>query len=121
MFYMGRPTSQTDIYKAIADPTRRAVLKELSFGEKSVTDLHRPLAISMPALSGHLQILREVHLVKQERKGKQRIYHLNAKPLQEVSQWLAFFEQFWDTKLDELAIYLASVESKQPRVKPSKK
>ncbi len=109
--------SQTDIYKAIADPTRRALLSSLSSGEKSVTDLLEPFDISMPALSGHLQILREVGLVKQERKGRQRIYYLNAQPLQEVSQWLAFFEQFWDTKLDELAIYLATPKKKQ-KTKP---
>ncbi len=120
MLNMGRPNSQSDIYKAIADPTRRSLLRDLSSGEKSVTDLHKPLTISMPALSGHLQILREVDLVKQERRGKQRIYYLNAKPLQEVSQWLTFFEQFWDAKLDSLAIYLATTEKKKPRVKPKK-
>ena len=113
--------SQTDVYKAIADPTRRSLLKELSTGEKSVTDLLEPFAMSMPALSRHLQVLREVDLVKQERRGRQRIYSLNAEPLQEVLQWLAYFEQFWDEKLDELALYLSSQQKRTLKTPTDKK
>jgi DNA-binding transcriptional ArsR family regulator len=122
MLSMSRPLSQADVYKAIADPTRRALLRELSRGEKSVTELLTPFAITMPALSRHLQVLREVDLVRQERSGKQRLYRLNAKPLQEVSRWLSFFEQFWDQKLDNLALYLAGSEKgkKQKSVKARK-
>ena len=113
--------SQTDVYKAIADPTRRTLLKELSAGEKSVSDLLKPFAMSMPALSRHLQVLREVDLVKQERRGRQRIYRLNAEPLQEVSQWLAYFEQFWEEKLDGLALYLSSQQRQTPKASADKK
>ena len=72
--------SQVDVYKAIADPTRRALLKELSTGEKSVTDLLEPFEMTMPALSRHLQVLRDVKLVEQERSGRKRMYKLNAEP-----------------------------------------
>jgi DNA-binding transcriptional ArsR family regulator len=119
MLNMSRPLARPDVYKAIADPTRRALLRELSRGEKSVTELLKPFAITMPALSRHLQVLRGVDLVRQERSGKQRLYRLNAKPLQEVSRWLVYFEQFWDKKLDGLALYLAASE-KGKKQKPAK-
>ena len=62
--------------------------------------------MSLPALSKHLQVLREVGLVTQERSGRRRIYRLNAEPLKEVGEWVAHFEAFWDEKLDALALYL---------------
>lgn len=110
---MSRPYSQTDVFKAIADPTRRALLTEISTQEKSVSELLETVDMSMPALSGHLQVLREVGLVDQERRGRKRMYRLNAGPLREVAQWLQFFEQFWDEKLDALDDYLAEQSNEE--------
>lgn len=103
---MSRPFAEWDIYKAVADPTRRAILTSLSQGDKNVTELLEPHNISMPALSRHLTILREVGLVTQERRGRHRLYKLSPTPLRDISDWLAQFEHFWDDKLDALAIYL---------------
>ncbi len=110
---MGRPYSEKDVFKAISDPIRRDLLRALSTGEKSVTDLLEPFDVSMPALSKHLQVLKDVELVTQKRNGRKQMYRLNAKPLQEVSQWLSYFEQFWDKKLDNLALYLEQRSKKR--------
>ena len=103
---MSRPYSEVDVFKAIADPTRRQLLYALGEGDKAVGELAEPFEMSLPALSRHLQILREVGLVTQERSGRRRIYRLNAEPLKEVSAWMSHFEAFWDEKLDALALFL---------------
>lgn len=113
MLNMSRPLSQPDVFKAIADPTRRAILAEISNDEKSVSELLETVDMTMPALSRHLHVLREVGLVSQERRGRQRIYTLNAQPLREVLQWLQYFENFWDDKLDALGNYLDNETTKE--------
>ena len=103
---MSRPYSDVDVFKAIADPTRRQLLRALRGGDRAVNELAEPFEMSLPALSKHLQVLRQVGLVTQERSGRRRIYRLNAEPLKEVGEWVAPFEAFWDEKLDALARYL---------------
>ena len=108
---MSRPYTDADVFKAIADPTRRQLLRILSGGDRAVSELAEPFEMSLPALSRHLQVLREVGLVTQERSGRKRIYHLNAEPLKEVGEWVAHFDAFWDEKLDALALYLNEDEA----------
>jgi DNA-binding transcriptional ArsR family regulator len=103
---MSRPLASADIFYAIADPTRRALLDQLQQGEQSVTQLAQPFAMSLPAISQHLQVLCEVDLVTQSRNGRQRIYRLNPKPLKQVAEWVSQYEQFWTRKLDALGEYL---------------
>lgn len=95
-----------DIFYAIADPTRRAILDRLRDGEQPVKQLAEPFAMSLPAISQHLQILCEVGLVTQRRLGRQRIYQLNPEPLQQVKNWVSHYEHFWQAKLDNLDEYL---------------
>ncbi|OKH27024.1 ArsR/SmtB family transcription factor [Chroogloeocystis siderophila] len=95
-----------DIFQAIADPTRRAILDRLRDGEQPVKQLAEPFAMSLPAISQHLQILCEAGLVTQRRLGRQRIYQLNPEPLQQVKNWVSHYEQFWQAKLDNLGEYL---------------
>ena len=103
---MGRTTASADIFQAIADPTRRAILDQLQQGEQPVKQLAEPFAISLPAISQHLHVLCDVGLVTQQRSGRQRIYRLNPAPLKQVSDWVSQYEQFWKTKLDALGDYL---------------
>lgn len=103
---MSRATASADIFQAIADPTRRALLDRLRHGEQPVKQLAEPFEMSMPAISQHLQVLCEVSLVTQRRVGRQRLYRLNPKPLKEVSNWIANYEQFWQEKLECLSSYL---------------
>jgi DNA-binding transcriptional ArsR family regulator len=111
MLSMSRPLrSQTTVFDAVADDTRREILLTLRNGEASVSELLQPLDMTMPALSRHLRVLREVGLVDQRRDGRRRLYRLNAAPLQEISVWLTYFEAFWDAKLDELGAFLDSTD-----------
>jgi len=103
---MSRPAASADIFQAIADPTRRALLDRLRNGEQSVKQLAEPFDMSMPAISQHLHILCEAGLVTQRKLGRQRLYQLNPEPLQEVSNWVNPYEQFWQEKLDALGKYL---------------
>ncbi|QDU07038.1 ArsR/SmtB family transcription factor [Gimesia aquarii] len=96
-----------DVYTAIADPTRRALLLRLSHeGERNVSELLEPFSISQPAVSKHLRILREAGLVRSRKKGRVRLYAVEARKLQEVHDWVSHFEKYWDDKLDALGEYL---------------
>jgi DNA-binding transcriptional ArsR family regulator len=98
---------KADVYSAIADPTRRALLLRLANeGERNVTELLAPLSISQPAVSKHLRILREAGLVRSRREGRLRLYEIEAGKLRQVYDWVAHFERFWDQKLDALGEYL---------------
>ncbi|HEY9640212.1 MAG TPA: metalloregulator ArsR/SmtB family transcription factor [Coleofasciculaceae cyanobacterium] len=103
---MSRPVASADIFQAIADPTRRAILDRLRAGEQPVKQLAEPFEMSLPAISQHLQILCNAGLVSQQKLGRQRLYRLNPVPLQQVSQWIARYEPFWQQKLDALGTYL---------------
>jgi DNA-binding transcriptional ArsR family regulator len=103
---MNRSTASTDIFQAIADPTRRAILDRLQLGEQPVKHLAEPFAMSLPAISQHLQVLSAAGLVIQQRRGRQRIYRLNPASLKPVSDWISQYEQFWAAKLDGLGEYL---------------
>lgn len=96
-----------DVYTAIADATRRDLLLRLAReGEHNVTQLVKPFSISQPAISKHLRILKEAGLVTSRKEGRQRLYAIEPHQLQEVYNWVSFFEQFWDDKLDDLGTYL---------------
>jgi DNA-binding transcriptional ArsR family regulator len=80
-----------DVFRAVADPTRRAILDQLRVGELSVTDLARPFDMTQPAISQHLRILLDAGLVEAEQVGRQRLYKLHAQPLCEVFQWSSLY------------------------------
>ncbi len=108
------PPRQTDLFLAIADPTRRTLLQRLAEeGEKPVTELQKPFRISQPAVSKHLRCLRNAGLVRTRTKGRQRFYRLEAKRLRQVHTWVSFFERYWDKKLDALSDYL----DKAPKIR----
>jgi DNA-binding transcriptional ArsR family regulator len=100
-------STKADVYSAIADPTRRALLLRLARdGEKNVTELLEPFSISQPAVSKHLRILREARLVRSRKVGRIRVYAVEASKLREVHDWVTHFEKYWDEKLDALGRYL---------------
>jgi DNA-binding transcriptional ArsR family regulator len=103
---MSRSVASADIFQAIADPTRRAILDRLRSGQQPVKQLAEPFDMSLPAISQHLQILCNAGLVNQQKLGRQRFYRLNPVPLQQVSEWIAHYEPFWQQKLDALGTYL---------------
>ncbi len=96
----------TDVFRAIADPTRRSLLALLHEGERPATELAAHFRISQPAVSQQLAVLRSARLVSERRQGRQRLYRIDGAPLREVADWLAFYERFWRGRLDRLGRYL---------------
>jgi DNA-binding transcriptional ArsR family regulator len=91
-----------DVYRAIADPTRRAILDRLRGGPVPVNTLASDFSQSRPAISKHLRVLRQAHLVKERRCGRERRYSLEPEPLRNVAQWVEEYRLFWQTNLNNL-------------------
>ena len=94
------------IFHALADPTRRAMLRDVSDGEMSVSEIAKPYALTLAAVSKHLKVLESADLVARQRRGSFQIIRLNAPALHEAEQWLAHYRQFWSIRLDALAQHL---------------
>ena len=101
-----RPVQQPDVFNAIAHPGRRAILVLLKDGEKTASELAQPFNVSFPAISQHLKVLKHAKLLSERREGRQRIYALRAKPLADVTSWVAEFQTFFEARLDALAEHL---------------
>ena len=96
------PAALDHVFHALADSTRRAILRDVAAGSKTVGDLAQPHAMSLAAVSKHLDVLERSSLIRRERHGKQRIVSLNPHPLETAQDWLAFYQQFWSDRLDRL-------------------
>ena len=95
-------------FQALADPTRRGMLARLSRGPASVSELARPLPISLPAVMQHLQMLEASGLVRSEKIGRVRTCRIEPAALHMAEQWLSDRRLSWDRKLDRLGDYLAT-------------
>src|SRR5437868_13246400 len=93
-------------FAALADPTRRRILAHLARGDKRVTHLARPHAMSLPAVSKHLRVLEKAGLLRRRRFGRVHEMRLEAKPLKQAAQWVEEYRKFWEGSLDQLADYL---------------
>lgn len=92
-----------DIFYALADPTRRKILELLaSQGQLSATEIYSNFAVSPPAISQHLKILREAKLVKMEKRAQQRIYQINPEAMLELEDWSRQLSQLWNQRFDAL-------------------
>ena len=98
--------AQLDVYKAIADPTRRAILDRLRAGPAGVNALAEGFDQSRPGISKHLRVLREAGLVREQRAGRERVYELLPLPLGQVATWLDTYRAFWQTSLGNLKHHL---------------
>ena len=96
---MTSPASKHDVYLAIADPTRRKILKMLANREMPIASISDQFPISRTAVNKHLQILTDAGLVRRQKVGRETRYKLQAEPLAEIKRWLSFFEQYWDERL----------------------
>ena len=90
------------IFQALADPTRRAILKAVSKKARTVSELAQPFSMSLAAVSKHLQVLEKARLVRKERQGSFYYVTLDAGGLMTADQWIAWYRQFWDARLDAL-------------------
>jgi DNA-binding transcriptional ArsR family regulator len=103
---MHRARADADVFRAIADPTRRAILDRLRAGPAPVNALAADFDLSRPAVSKHLRVLREARLVSEQRQGRERFYALEPLPLQRVAGWVEGYRSFWQRNLDHLKRYL---------------
>lgn len=90
---------KVDVFFAVSDPTRRALLDRLRAGELAVGELAADFDVTRPAISKHLRLLREANLVREQRVGRRRLYSLTAAPLAEVAQWAEAYRMFWQVNL----------------------
>lgn len=105
--------SQT--FAALADPTRRAMLAQLSKGEASVSDLAKPFLkdMSLPAVTKHLKVLERAGLITKTREAQWRPCKLNGAALKDVDDWIDQYRQFWEESFDRLGAYLKIVTAKK--------
>jgi DNA-binding transcriptional ArsR family regulator len=101
------------VFGALADPTRRRILAQLMKGEECVTDLAKPHAMSLAAVSKHLIVLEKAGLVKRRRDGRVHSLALEAKPMQEAQAWLDRYRKFWEGNLDQFEKYLDELQTKE--------
>ncbi len=97
-------------FSALADPTRRAILARLAQGERSVTELAEPFAMSLPAVSKHLKVLERAKLIERGREAQWRPCKLAPAPLKDVSSWLEQYKRHWEDSLDRLDKYLQELK-----------
>ena len=110
---MPDPLSLT--FAALADPTRRALLRRLCAGESSVTDLAEPFEMSMPAITKHLKVLERAGLITRGRQAQWRPCKLEAAPLRGVADWAESYRPFWEHSLDRLEDYLRQIRAREKR------
>ncbi len=98
--------TSNDVFRAIADPTRRAILDRLRAGPANAGALAADFRSSRPAISKHLRVLREARLVVDTRIGRERVYTVDPVPLQGVAGWLEGYRAFWQSSLAQLKRHL---------------
>jgi DNA-binding transcriptional ArsR family regulator len=102
-----------DVFQAIADPTRRAILTMLAIQTMTPNLLAEHFDSSRQAISKHIKILTECQLIKQEQSGREIYYHFNSKKLKEVDKWLQPFRVMWETRFNQLDVVLKNLKNKK--------
>jgi DNA-binding transcriptional ArsR family regulator len=103
---MAQAQTSNDVFRAIADPTRRAILDRLRAGPANAGALAADFRQSRPAISKHLRVLREARLITGTPVGRERIYAVDPVPLQSVAGWLEGYRAFWQSSLTQLKRHL---------------
>lgn len=99
---MHRAQAASDVFRAIADPTRRAILDRLRSGPANAGTLAADFESSRPAISKHLRVLREARLVADSRTGRERVYAIDPGQLEDVAEWVEEYRAFWQSSLSRL-------------------
>lgn len=107
-------TSQLDsVFHALGDATRRQMLRDLARGERTVSQLAQPFAISLAAASKHIKALENAGLIRREVRGRTHLCRLEPGPLASAHEWLGFYEHFWTNRLDVLERLLREEDARQ--------
>jgi DNA-binding transcriptional ArsR family regulator len=102
-----------DVFQAIADPTRRAILLLIAAQAMTPNAIAEEFHTSRQAVSKHIQILTECELVKQEQKGREIYYHINANKMKEIDKWIEQFRNMWETRFNQLDNVLLNLKKKK--------
>ena len=106
-----RAESLDNIFHALADPTRRDMLRSLSLQERTVSELAAPFQMSLAAASKHVKVLEQAGLLRRTVRGRTHICRLAPEPLAEANEWIRFYERFWNDRLDALERELRKPET----------
>lgn len=109
----------SNIFSALADPTRRAILARLSTSNASVKELAEPFKMSMPAISKHLKVLERAGLITRDRDAQRRPCHLEAQPLAQANAWLEEYRRFWEGSFQRLDALLDELKAQEQKSKQS--
>ncbi|MDX1624841.1 MAG: metalloregulator ArsR/SmtB family transcription factor [Gemmatimonadota bacterium] len=99
-------STEEEVFRAVADATRREILDLLSGGERPAGEIADAFPVSRPAVSRHLRMLREADLVASRKEGRRRLYSLNPEPLRKVDEWVSRYERFWGASLERLKAHV---------------
>ncbi|MBI3133731.1 MAG: winged helix-turn-helix transcriptional regulator [Bacteroidetes bacterium] len=102
-----------DVFQAIADPTRRAIIHMLASQDLNLNAVAENFDVSRPAISKHIKILTECGLVTIRQEGRERYCEARLEKLNEVSDWVTQYKKFWNQKLDALELYLEQLQKKE--------
>ncbi|WP_420959749.1 ArsR/SmtB family transcription factor [Brucella sp. IR073] len=102
--------TDTDIFRALADPTRRAIFEKLAGGSMNASALREGMEISQPAMSQHLSVLRSARLVKEQRQGRFVNYEVDPQGLAFIAEWLAKYRAFWPQRIEALKVLLKDMD-----------
>jgi DNA-binding transcriptional ArsR family regulator len=102
-----------DVFQAIADPTRRAILGLIAINSMTPNAIAEHFDSSRQTISKHLQILTECKLLKQEQSGREIYYHFNAQKMKEVADWAAQFRELWEGRFNHMEKLLKNIKNKK--------
>ena len=113
------PDTLSQVFAALADPTRRAMLARLAEGQANVSELAEPFLkqMSLPAVTKHLKVLEKAGLVAKTRDAQRRPCELKPAPLKDAAEWMEQYREFWEESLDRLGEYLKQVTAEKKKTK----
>ncbi len=115
------PARLDAVFRALADPTRRAMLRDLAKAPRTIGELAAPFDISLAGASKHIQMLERAGLIQREVQGRVHTCRLDPRPLHAGAEWIRHYERFWNQKLDALEALLKAEDAAKPAAKPASK
>jgi DNA-binding transcriptional ArsR family regulator len=106
--------SLNDVFSALSDPTRRAIVNRLVSGEATVSELAQPFTMSLQAVSKHIQVLEQAGLVTRSRRAQERPCRLRPEAMAPVTTWLGSYRQLWESSFDRLDAHLTNRKGTAP-------
>ena len=112
------PTSQVDVFKALADPTRLAVIERLGMGTATTSELATPFEMALPSFLQHLEVLERSGLITSYKQGRVRTYRLTPAPLERAGTWLNSQRDHWTRRADQLDDHLITMNAQRQKAAP---